>query len=217
MSDNFKKEETKKVKEEVKEEINQEIKEEINQEIKEKINKEKKDNKIKKELVEWGKAIIFAGLVALLLLIFGRPSFVIGASMNPTFQEGDLVLVERVSQFLSAPKHGDIVVASSDIKLNENSYKDLIKRVIAVSGDTIVIKDGFVYVNGNKINEPYLNDGITNNEFEGIVPENHVFIMGDNRLHSNDSRSDEIGFVPYERLKGKVYFRIWPIDKIKLF
>ncbi len=175
------------------------------------------NSKLKKELIEWGKALGFALVVAALVMVFARPSFVLGSSMLPTFLEGDLVLVESVSQFFGEPKYGDIVVAESNLKLDDNTNKNIIKRVIALPGQSILVKSGKVYVDGVEIDEPYLNNGSTNGSFEGVVPDKHLFLMGDNRFYSRDSRSDEVGFVPYDRLRGKVYFRIWPLNRIKLF
>ncbi len=173
--------------------------------------------KLKKELTEWGKAFIFALIIAGLMMIFARPSYVDGSSMMPTFKNGDLVLIEKISQFFNPPEKGDIIVALTDLKTEEGDKKNIIKRVIGLPGDTISITNGKVFVNGNELKEDYLNDGATNGEFNGTVPENHIFVMGDNRYHSNDSRSDSVGFIPYERLRGRVYSRIYPFNSITLF
>ncbi len=174
-------------------------------------------DKVKKELKEWIKAFIFAAIVAGLMMIFARPSFVDGKSMMPTFKDGDLVLIEKVSQFFNPPEKGDIVVALTDLRTEEGERKNIIKRVIALPNDKIVIEDSKVYVNGEEIEEDYLYEGSTGGSFEGVVPEDHVFLMGDNRYNSNDSRSDTVGYVPFDRLKGKVYLRLYPFDTISTF
>ncbi|MDO4773157.1 MAG: signal peptidase I [Bacillota bacterium] len=173
-------------------------------------------SKVKKELVEWIKSIAFALIVAGLLMLFARPSIVNGESMLPTFQSGDLVLVERITQFFSEPERGDIVVALTDLRTEEGDKKNLIKRVIALPGDSIVIEDFKVYVNGKELQEDYLFENSTGGSFEGIVPAGHVFVLGDNRYNSNDSRSDEVGYIPMDKLKGRVYFRLYPFKSMGL-
>ncbi len=175
------------------------------------------NDKSKKELREWVKAIIFALIVAGLMMIFARPSFVKGSSMMNTFKEGDLVLVERVSQFFSEPERFDIVVAESNLLTAKGDKKNLIKRVIGLPGDTIIISDGDVFVNGEKLEEDYLFEGSTGGSYEGVVPKEHVFVMGDNRYHSNDSRSDSVGYIPFDKLRGKVYLRLYPFGDISTF
>ncbi len=174
-------------------------------------------DKMKKELKEWLKAFVFALIIAGIMMIAARPSFVDGESMMPTFKNGDLVFVERISQYFNPPEKGDIIVALTDMLTEEGEKKNIIKRVIGLPGDSIIIKDTKVYVNGEELEEEYLFEGATNGDFEGIVPDEHIFVMGDNRYHSNDSRSDMVGFIPYDRLKGKVYLRLYPFDTITIF
>jgi signal peptidase I len=92
--------------------------------------------------------------------------------------------------------------------------KALVKRVIGVQGDHVVVKDGAVFVNDVQLQEEYLNDGTTNGEIDEVVPEGHVFVMGDNRLNSNDSRGT-VGFVSTESIIGRVVFRIFPWNSIQ--
>ncbi|MCK8060981.1 MULTISPECIES: signal peptidase I [unclassified Fusibacter] len=173
--------------------------------------------KIKNEIKEWTKSLLFALAVGGLILLFARPSFIIGPSMEPTFHDKTVVLVEKISYITGEPQMGDIIVAKTGIELNSFMNKSVIKRVIGLSGDHILIKDGLVEINGKVIDENYIRDGFTNGTFEGTVPENHVFIMGDNRVNSNDSRYSEIGYVPIGDIKGKVYFRIFPFNEIASF
>lgn len=173
--------------------------------------------KIKKEALEWIKAIVVACVIGLIIFICARPSFIVGSSMLPTFEEGDLVLVERVSLFFSNPKVGDVVVAQSHIKLDEKHDKVIIKRVIGMPGDHIIVAEGSVYVNGEKIDDSYTFDKMTDGMLDVVVPEGHYFLLGDNRLNSNDSRSAQVGMVPREDLRGRVWLRLWPLNHIKLF
>ena len=145
-----------------------------------------------------------AVLVAVLLLPILR---IYGHSMNDTLDEGDIVVSLKGSDF----KTGDIIAFYYNNKI-------LIKRVIGKAGDWVDIdQDGNVYVNGNLIDEPYLDDkafGECNIELPYQVPESKVFVMGDNRSVSVDSRNTAVGCVAEEQIVGKIVLRIWPVDRI---
>ena len=142
-----------------------------------------------------------AVLVAVLLLPILR---IYGHSMNDTLDEGDIVVSLKGSDF----KTGDIIAFYYNNKI-------LIKRVIGKAGDWIDIdQDGNVYVNGDLIDEPYLNEkafGECNIELPYQVPESKVFVMGDNRSVSVDSRNTAVGCVAEEQIVGKVVYRLWPL------
>ena len=142
-----------------------------------------------------------AVLVAVLLLPILR---IYGHSMNDTLDEGDIVVSLKGSDF----KTGDIIAFYYNNKI-------LIKRVIGKAGDWVDIdQDGNVYVNGNLIDEPYLDDkafGECNIELPYQVPESKVFVMGDNRSVSVDSRNTAVGCVAEEQIVGKVVYRLWPL------
>ena len=142
-----------------------------------------------------------AVLVAVLLLPILR---IYGHSMNDTLDEGDIVVSLKGSDF----KTGDIIAFYYNNKI-------LIKRVIGKAGDWVDIdQDGNVYVNGNLIDEPYLDDkafGECNRELPYQVPESKVFVMGDNRSVSVDSRNTAVGCVAEEQIVGKVVYRLWPL------
>lgn len=146
----------------------------------------------------------FAILVAMLYLPTLR---IYGKSMKGTLESGDVVLAVKSNRF----KTGDIVA----FYYNNNI---LVKRVIAKSGDWVnITKDGTVYVNDKKINEPYIENkayGETNIKFPYQVPENRIFVLGDNRKVSIDSRNTSVGAVSDEQLVGKLIFRIWPLSDI---
>lgn len=141
-----------------------------------------------------------AVLVAVLLLPILR---IYGHSMNDTLDEGDIVVSLKGSDF----KTGDIIAFYYNNKI-------LIKRVIGKAGDWVDIdQDGNVYVNGNLIDEPYLDEkafGECNIELPYQVPESKVFVMGDNRSVSVDSRNTAVGCVAEEQIVGKVVYRLWP-------
>ena len=142
-------------------------------------------------------------LVAVLLLPVLR---IYGSSMYPTLTEGDIVISLKGSQF----KTGDIVAFYYNNKI-------LIKRVIAHTGEWVDIdEDGNVYVNNKKIDEPYLKDrafGDCNIELPYQVPESKLFVMGDNRSVSVDSRNTAVGCVAEEQIVGKVVFCVWPLRR----
>ena len=145
-----------------------------------------------------------AVLVAVLLLPVLR---IYGHSMNDTLDEGDVVVSIKGSTF----KTGDIIAFYYNNKL-------LVKRVIGQPGDWVDIDEaGNVYVNKVMLEEPYLNSkafGETNIELPYQVPESRIFVLGDNRDVSIDSRNTSVGCVAEEQIAGKIVFRVWPLDKI---
>ena len=168
------------------------------------------------DILDWYDALVFA--LAVLVLVFAfcaRIVVVSGSSMNNTLTGGDRLLVQ--STFYT-PQRGDVVVVDSYI----NYGKPLVKRVIAKGGDTVDIdvEQGLVYVNGEALDEPYVPEGTLstgNVEFPLTVPEGTLFLMGDNRQHSTDSRSSDVGFIDERDILGKVVLRIYPFNKIGLF
>ena len=166
----------------------------------------------RREAYDWIQSLISALLICVLVFVFViRIMDVNGSSMVPTLKNGDKVLV---SGLLYEPDRGDIVVFKKD---SYNDNKALVKRVIAVAGDTVNIDfdNGIVYVNGEAIEEAYL-DGSTNNKLDFIgpqtVPENCLFVMGDNRNASTDSRDKRIGMVDKRLVIGKVLLVIYPFS-----
>ncbi len=158
-------------------------------------------------IYDWISAMIFALMVPVLLFtLFIRIVTVDGSSMDNTLQDDDhLVLLTAVDIF----EHGDIVV------VDRYTEEPLIKRVIAVAGDTIEITDeGQVYLNGAVLEEPYAR-GTTypNAVTEPMrVPDGYLFVLGDNRPVSKDSRSIDVGLIPMDDVVGKAIFRLWPLS-----
>ena len=163
-----------------------------------------------KALLEWYEALIFGAVLVVLLFTFVfRVAVVQGSSMNPTLQSGDRVLLWSAGY---TPQRGDVVVVDG-----YTSYeKALCKRIIALGGDEINIDfaSGEVWVNGQLLEEDYiahptqLSEGVS---FPLTVPEGTVFVMGDNRMNSTDSRSPEIGCIDQRDLLGRVVLRILPV------
>ena len=153
-------------------------------------------------------------------LLFGvlfRIVVVQGESMYPTLDNGNVVFVRQINY---EPSKGDIVVLNKDMSnITGGAEKHLIKRIIALEGDTVYIdfENGEVYVNNQLLDEPYifsptlLNEGA---EFPCIVPEHSVFVLGDNRANSLDSRDSRLGCISEEDVMGKVLFSMLPPKKI---
>lgn len=173
-----------------------------------------------KEIFEWIKTIIAAFALAFVINIFGGIAIVDGQSMNPTLHNKDMLILDKISYKTHSPNRGDVVAFKTDLEFPQGVWKDigmkknLVKRVIGLPGDEIVVKDGEVYINGEKQKEDYIADGITDGEINIIVPEGHLFVMGDNRLFSNDSRREAVGFVKIDSIIGRVTVRLFPFNAL---
>lgn len=172
--------------------------------------------KVKKEVMEWVKVFALAIVFALIITQFIKPTLVRGASMYSTLEEGDYLIINRMSYKFKEPDHGDIIVFESDLKQDDGSIKDLVKRVIGVGGDHVVIENSKVYVNDKELNEPYIHNEITEGDIDTVVPEGKVFVLGDNREISLDSRYEQVGFIDDSDILGKVVIRLYPFNKIGL-
>jgi signal peptidase I len=155
--------------------------------------------------------VLPALLVALFINVFVAEAAIVeyGPSMEPNLYRGSRVMAEKVSYRFHPPRRGDIVIAD-----RPGSEVSLIKRVVALPGETVEVHDGHTFINGQQIEEPW----VTNFGGPGypptVVPPDHVFILGDNRSNSRDSRT--IGPVPMDTIKGRVWLIYWPLDQIKL-
>ncbi len=168
-----------------------------------------------KEVVSWVKIIFLAVFLSAMVTQLVKPALVSGLSMYPTLEHNELLIVNRTAYWSKMPEPGDVVVFDTKI----GNEKVFIKRVIASEGDKIVITDGKVYVNDVLQNEPYINqeNPYTLGEIETIVPEGTIFVMGDNRNNSFDSRYADVGFIKKKDIIGKVLIRLFPLTKIKRF
>lgn len=174
--------------------------------------KQEQQEKIKgRDLYDWVQALVCSVLTVVLVFTFGvRIIGVDGHSMVPTLQDGDRLLVVN-SMFYSDYKYGDIVVLTKDSFLS----KPIVKRVIAVGGQTVDIDftSGSVYVDGKLLKEDYINEltfTAEGMEFPLTVPEGSIFVMGDNRNHSNDSRDSNLGTVDTRYVIGKAFVLVFP-------
>lgn len=176
--------------------------------------------KAKNEGWEWIKALLIAfGLAAIIRIFFFTPIVVDGISMMPTLEHGDRMIVNKIGYTIGEPNRFDIVV------FHAPEQKDYIKRVIGLPGDRVEYRDDTLYINDKKYEEPYLDqykaevqDGPLTEDFTlqdkifmDTVPDGHVFVMGDNRRKSKDSR--HIGAVPIDEIIGSTKLVFWPIKE----
>jgi signal peptidase I len=167
----------------------------------------------------WGenlKILIAAVILALVIRTFvAEPRFIPSASMVPTLELGDRLVVEKISYKLHAPAYADIVVFAVPPQLQAEGYQAdqaFIKRAIGLPGDRISLKNGRVYRNDVALAEPYVTITPKPEDINNIiVPANEIFVMGDNRNNSNDSRY--WGTLPMQNLIGKAVWRFFPLDR----
>lgn len=202
------------------------------------------ENKILKKIIEWAFCFIFAVLLAVCIrYCLLAPTMVKQNSMYPILKEKQRIVLDRTYRISNKEyKRGDIVTFEAPSQISQNInisnpiaqyyYKpqnlleelkynileinkiSYIKRIIAVAGDKVEIKDGKVYLNDEELEEHYLPEGIKTNQLNYnslVVPENCVFVMGDNRNASMDSRT--FGCIPINKIEGRVLLRYWPLKE----
>lgn len=158
--------------------------------------------------------VVSLAIFAIVYVFLFQPHQVDGKSMEPNFHNAEYILTDKVSYRIGKPKRGDVIVFHSP----QDNKTDFIKRIMGVPGDIVMVKDGYFYLNGTKLDENYINDPgrVAPGRFlrEGVeleVPLGEYFVMGDNRLHSSDSR--EWGLVPAVNIVGRAFFCYWPLDR----
>jgi signal peptidase I len=167
--------------------------------------------------IEWLAIIVGSLVIALIIKAFLLQTFYIPSeSMEPNLLVGDRVLVNKLGYRFHEVGRGDIVVFERPPEIVSSEIKDLIKRVIALPGETIEgDADGQVLINGRVLDEPYLAPGmITENLTRHTVPPNSYWVMGDNRDNSGDSR--RFGAIPKDAVVGRAFVRIWPLSALGL-
>jgi signal peptidase I len=169
-------------------------------------------SKRKSVVWEWIETILIALVLALLLRTFLVQPFQVHLnSMHPTLEEGDFILVNKLAYKLGSPQRGDVVVFMPP---GGQVQKPYIKRVIGLPGETVDIKDGKVFVNGQELEELYALGSTSGGKFNHLeVPEGTVFVLGDNRMNSSDSRY--FGPVSIASLEGKTFLCFWPFSHFK--
>jgi len=148
-------------------------------------------------------AFVFGVVRPLVIEAFSIPS----ESMVPTLQAGDRVMVAKFAHRLADPERGDLIAFEApEGEIN-------VKRVVGLPGDTVAVRDGVLFVNDEPRRESYVDYRLTDSSFFGpvTVPEDHLFVMGDNRSNSLDSRA--LGAIPEKSVLGRVFLRFWPPDR----
>ena len=158
-----------------------------------------------------------AEVVVLAVILYFGISFAVqtvhveGLSMFATLDDNDYLIADKIAYRLHAPQRGDIII----LRPPTDDSKDFIKRVIALPGERLLIRDGQVLINGHRLNEPYLPENWTSQANWGapdgqVIPRNQYFVMGDNRNRSQDSRT--FGPIGRDSIDGRAWFRIWPLN-----
>jgi signal peptidase I len=159
-------------------------------------------------LRELFSTIVPAVVIALLIHIFlAQSTIVYGQSMEPNLHTDERLVVEKISYHLHGPRRGDVIILEDP----SGGPIPLVKRVIALPGERVSVADGRVYIDGILLDEPYLNQMTAGGSRSWLVPPLHVFVMGDNRRDSRDSRY--FGPAPLEQIIGRAVFRYWPLPE----
>lgn len=165
---------------------------------------------------EYLETLIGAVVLAFLIMTFVARTFTVeGPSMRPTLEDGQRLLVDRLTYRFREPQRGEIIV----FRYPANPSQHFIKRIIGVPGDEIYITRGTVFVNGEPLDEPYINGRMLTFRTYGpiIVEPDSYFVLGDNRNNSEDSRDPRVGLVPRENIVGRALWRYWPVAEMTMF
>ena len=164
------------------------------------------------EAKDWIISIVVAVVLAFLIRQFVVELYIVdGPSMRPTLQSQQRLVVNKFIYRFRELEKGEILV----FQYPRDTSRDFIKRVIAVPGDTVEIKDGRVLVNDQVLSEDYILEKTRGDYPKSTVPQGTVFVMGDNRNNSEDSRFADVGFVPDALIKGKAVLVFWPVSELK--
>lgn len=179
----------------------------------EKNKTQEKEYSLKREIIS---TILYLLVVVALTFLFvryvGQRTHVNGSSMNVTLEDGDNLIVDKISYRFKDPERFDIIVFPYQYK--EDTY--YIKRIIGLPGETVQVIDGMVYIDGELLDESYGKEvmnsaGVALNPIE--LGEDEYFVLGDNRNNSSDSRDPSVGNIQKEQIIGKAFLRIWPLNK----
>jgi signal peptidase I len=171
----------------------------------------------KSAIREYIEALVIAVVLALFIITFIAQSFLVqGSSMEPSLHDGQRLMVDKLTYRFVEPKRGEVVV----FRYPANRRRKFIKRIVGLPGDEILIRSGYLYINGQRIEEPFVN-GPTYGPYSTpafgpvVVPEDSFFVLGDNRRNSDDSRYPDVGFVHRTDIVGLARFVYWPITQIQ--
>ncbi len=162
------------------------------------------------------ETVVFVGSLFIVIYLFVlQPNQIKGASMEPTFESGDYIFTSKITYRFRKPERGDVIVFRSP----RNQDIEFIKRIIVLPGDVVMVHDQEIYLNQKIINEPYISaktplweGGFIKDGVPFLVPDGELFVMGDNRPRSSDSR--EFGSIPLPSVIGQVFYRYFPTPKM---
>lgn len=168
---------------------------------------------VKSQIREYIESLVVAVVLALLIILFVAQSFrVEGESMVPTLRDGERLLVDKVTYRFRPPRRGEIIV----FPFPADPRRKFIKRVVGLPGDTIEIRDRKLLVNGQPVEEDYIRGPMYQSYGPITVPEGTVFVLGDNRNVSEDSRFRDVGPIALDKIIGRALIVYWPIGEIGL-
>ena len=154
------------------------------------------------------REVLITIILALIIFLVARATIqtfvIVMTSMEPNFHDGQRLVINKAAYIFGEPERGDVVI----FRAPNGRQDDFIKRIIAIPGDTVEVKNGAVYVNGVELDEPYIKSPPSYTFAEQEVPEKSYFVLGDNRNHSNDSHHGWL--VPRENMIGKAWLSTWP-------
>ena len=181
--------------------------------LKEDQNKSPKPSK-ENPWVELAQTVVTAVILAFGIRTFvAEARYIPSSSMEPTLEINDRLIIEKLSYYFQEPKRGDVVVFNPTEALKAQDFHDaFIKRIIGLPGETVEVKNGDVYVNGQQLSEKYIAEDPQYNYGPEVVPEEQYLVLGDNRNNSYDSHY--WGFVPKDKIIGKAFVRFWPFDRV---
>lgn len=159
---------------------------------------------MREKLKDWGNVILRAAILLLVLFFCCWPIRLSGDSMQPNYDDGDLVLFSRLSGKILGYDVGDVVLFYDEAAGTDTT---IIKRIVATEGDHVQILPEGLFINGERLKEPYITENTTG-IVDLIIPPDSVFVLGDHRSHSFDSRN--MGAIPLEHIEGKVLLRLFP-------
>ena len=167
------------------------------------------EKKLWREIIEWVLLLLLAWVISLVIRAYVLDTRIVPTgSMIPTIQLQDRLLVDKLFFKFSELKRGDIVVFHAPPAANESD--DLVKRIIGLPGETLEVRDGMVWINGEALDEPYIYEQPDYLYGPEVIPDHSYFVMGDNRRNSKDSHF--WGFLPEENITGRVIIRYWPLS-----
>lgn len=167
-----------------------------------------------------GKYIISLAVLVVIFIFIITFQPVAGNSMHPTLEEGNVIVVSKLAYKLGSPKRNEIAV------VKDSNNKSFVKRIIGLPGEKIDYLNGVLYINDKPYKETFISDTVKTHNFlfedicsledcpDGIIPEDMYMVLGDNRPESVDSRDPDFGLLTKKQIKGKMLFRIWPLNKI---